>query len=115
MKGPGIPQCEVAASVKQRDWGRRMSRSSWYWFAFWAFLAIPAELMIGFGLWFSPGWANVEAGGPQIYIIWPAGLSAIGFFVLMTAAAAVSATLAATADPERRRLDRKSTRLNSSH
>ena len=81
-----------------------MSRFNWSMFALLAFLAIPAELAFGFSLWFSPGWANIQRGGPQFHVIWPAGMSALGFLVLMTAAAGVSAILAATANPERKRL-----------
>ena len=59
-----------------------------------AIALIPAELAFAFSLWFSPGWANRWPGGLSFHFIWPAGLAALLFVLLMTTATAIGALIA---------------------
>lgn len=71
-----------------------MSRPTCFAIAGLAAVAIPCELFIGFGLWFSPGWAN---GWPGLrsQLVLAAGLSAHAAVVLMTMLVGIWALYAA--------------------
>jgi hypothetical protein len=60
-----------------------MSRASCFTIAGLAAAAIPCELFVGFGLWFSPGWANGWPG-LRTQLVVAAGLSAHAAVVLLT-------------------------------
>ncbi|MFO0956299.1 MAG: hypothetical protein U0800_02400 [Isosphaeraceae bacterium] len=70
-----------------------------------AFVAIWLESSIGFGLAFSPGWANGWPGGLSVHTVWAAGMSLLLGLVLMTIAVGVGAAVAAACS--RRGLERR--------
>jgi hypothetical protein len=47
-------------------------------------IILLAELYAGFGAGFAPGWANGWPGGLKINQVWPAGMTAILFTILVT-------------------------------
>ena len=49
-----------------------------------ACLALAAETVVGFPLFFAPGWANGWPGGLSIYRVWSTWLSITIFVMLMT-------------------------------
>jgi hypothetical protein len=71
----------------------QLTRQTWVTIALVSLMAVPSELAVRFGLWFSPGWANF--GGTSIQVIWPIGLSVLFFLILMTAAVGIGAAAVA--------------------
>src|SRR4051794_5471702 len=67
------------------------SRSGWCTVAAVAGAVFLAELFVGFGLWFNPGWANGWPGGLSIHVVLPTGLAAHTAVTLMTAAVGLAA------------------------
>jgi hypothetical protein len=58
-------------------------------------MVLPTEIMFGFGLWFSPGWAKGWPGGLPIQLVYSTGLSLLLFIVFMTVASGTGAIVLA--------------------
>jgi hypothetical protein len=73
-----------------------------------AIAAVPMEVFLAFGLWFSPGWAN--GWGIPKRDVWPAGLAVMAFVIELTTVVALGAlaslSLGMSEDAAKRELSR---------
>lgn len=70
-----------------------------------AVAALWLEGAVGFGLAFSPGWANGWPGGLSVHVVWAAGMSLLVGLVAWTLAVALGLAIAAIGS--RRGLNRR--------
>ncbi len=72
-----------------------MPRNNWLKIAVCSLLVMGAEVYLGFGLAFNPGWANGWPNGLSIHSVWSTGMTILFLLFLFTTAVGLGAILCA--------------------